>query len=112
MVLSYTFLELGQEVMSSGVGWVTTIVLRTSMMDRVRGGWSACLDRYLRRQLLGPDGLATTGCPVLVGGQHRLIFGRLTNILSDGEGIHKAMDWKGASGLKPCIKHFNVFKKA
>jgi hypothetical protein len=40
-----------------------------------------------------------------------LLFARLTNLLSDGDGLRMAFDWKGASSLKPCFKHYNVFKK-
>ena len=32
-------------------------------------------------------------------------------MLSDGDGLRMAFDWKGASGLKPCFVHWNVFGK-
>ena len=61
--------------------------------------------------LLGEQGLATAGIPVIVDGRPILVHGRLTNILADGDGLRQALDWRGASGLKPCVKHYNVFKK-
>ena len=65
----------------------------------------------LERVLFGQHGLSTVGVPVMIGGQHRLVFARLTNLLSDGDGHRMCWNWKGASSLKPCWKHFNVFKK-
>ena len=75
------------------------------------GGWSHMLRVFLERLLVGPAGLSTVGMQITIGGRQRLLFARLTNLLSDGDGHRMAMDWKGASGLKPCWKHFNVWKK-
>jgi hypothetical protein len=66
---------------------------------------------FVERILFGGSGMSTVGVPVLIGGQERLLFAKLTNILSDGDGLRMAWDWKGASSLKPCWKHFNVFRK-
>jgi hypothetical protein len=66
---------------------------------------------FLERILFGESGLSTVGVPVLIGGQERILFAKLTNLLSDGDGHRMGWDWKGASSLKPCWKHFNVFKK-
>ena len=66
---------------------------------------------FLRRHLLGADGLATEGCPLTVDGRDVLLYAKLTNLLSDGEGLMKALSWKGAAGVKPCCKHHNVYKK-
>ena len=111
MVLSFTFLELGQEAISNGEAWFTPVVLRSNVITELQGGWSACLNRFLQHQLLGRDGLATGGVPLLIQGQHIALFARLSNLLSDGDGLRMALDWRGASSLKPCIKHYNVFKK-
>jgi len=112
MVLSFTFLELGQEAVSSGSGWITCAVLRSSISSNVVGGWSHCLRLFLERQLLGRDGLATSGCPLSVEGVNFLLYAQLHNLLSDGDGLRQALDWKGATSLKPCFKHYNVWKKA
>lgn len=112
MVLSFSFLELGQEALSSGRGWFTCVVLRSTFIAKIVGGWGCCLRRFLERQLLGPNGLAASGCPMTIGGRDVLLFGKVSNLLSDGDGLRQALDWKGASSLKPCFKHFNVYKKA
>ena len=112
MVCSFSFVELGQTALSTGTGWITCVVLRATQLAAIRGGWSACLRRFLERQLFGPNGLASTGLPLTVGGQHILLFARMSNLLSDGDGLRQALDWRGASSLKPCFKHCNIYKKA
>ena len=69
------------------------------------------LRRVLEHMLVGPAGLLTVGLPLLIAGSHRLLFARLSNVLSDGDGLRMGLDWKGASSLKPCFKHVNVFMK-
>ena len=46
-----------------------------------------------------------------IHGQPVLIFASLHNVLGDGEGLMKAFDWRGASSLKPCLRHYNVLRK-
>ena len=65
----------------------------------------------LERMPSGQSGLLTVGVPARIGGQDRLLFAKLTNLLSDGDGHRMGWDWKEASSLKPCWKHFNVFNK-
>ena len=36
MVMSFTFLELGQDVIASGLGWITPLVVRTSVIRQVQ----------------------------------------------------------------------------
>jgi hypothetical protein len=65
----------------------------------------------LERMLSGQSGLSTVGVPARIGGQDRLLFAKLTNLLSDGDGHRMGWGWKGASSLKPRWKHFNVFNR-
>jgi hypothetical protein len=112
MVLSFTFKELGQVALYNGAAWLVPVCVRHSEIAALRGGWSHLLRLFLRRILFGPSGLATSGAPVrLLDGRTVLVFARVTNILSDGEGLKLGFDWKGHASLKPCFKHYNVFKK-
>jgi len=61
--------------------------------------------------LVGPAGFLTAGVPLLIAGVHRLLFARLANMLSDGDGLRSGLDWRGATSLKPCFKHLNVLMK-
>ena len=69
---------------------------------------------FLKRLLLNSsNGLAVAGVPLDLGnGRSLLVFAKLHCILSDGDGLRMGFNWFGGSGLKPCIKHFNVFKEA
>ncbi len=111
MVLSCSFLELGQAALSQGLAWQTPVCLRASLTHSVVGGWSHFLKVYLQRQLAGPCGLSTAGVALVLSGQPVMLFARFTNLLSDGDGLKQALDWRGHSSLKPCFKHFNVFKR-
>ena len=76
---------------------------------QVRGGWSAVLRAFLRLLLLGPEGLHSSGYPILVGGVHQFLYATVHTLLSDGDGLRQALEWLGASALKPCFRHWNVF---
>ena len=111
MVLSFSFLELGQAALSRDVCWFTAIVVRASKIQDAPGGWSQFLRLFLEHQLLGANGLSTSGVPLVLGDRAVMLFAKLTNLMSDGDGLRSALNWKGASGLKPSFKHHNVFMK-
>ena len=112
MVLSVSFLQLGQFALTSGDAWVTLAVVRTiGVIDCVVGGWSAMLRVLLEQLFLGNLGLATVGLPLNLSQQPPvMLFAALTNFLADGDGLRSAYDLRGASSLKPCLVHHNVLK--
>jgi len=111
MVLSFTFLELGQDCISNGLAWITPVVVRTAILRKVTGAWPNFLRRFLRRILVGPNGLASVGMPlVLADGTSLPLFANVAGLLSDGDGLRAGLDWKGHAGLKPCLRHYNVWK--
>ena len=69
------------------------------------------LRRYLRLHLLGPIGLTTAGVTVTLGGVDVLIFASLGYMIADLDGHRAGLDWKGANGYRPCLRHMNVLKK-
>ena len=112
MVVNFSFLELGQESMSNGTAWLTPICVRTNVIGEVEGGWPHMFKLFLNSLLVGPTGLSTGGVAIDVNGRPTLVFAKLAAVLADGDGHMKCWDWKGAASLKPCFKHFNIFKKA
>ena len=82
-----------------------------SLLLKVPGGFSRMLAAVLEHTLLGPSGLTCVGWPLIIASSQRMLFGRLSNLLSDGDGHRQALDWKGANGIKACFKHVNVLKK-
>jgi len=111
MVLSFTFKELGIEALQLDYTWISPVVVRSQNVKLVVGGWSHMLALFLRRILLGPSGLATTGVVLTIHKKSVLINAKVTNLLSDGEGLQIALDWRGASSWTPCPRHMNVLKK-
>lgn len=67
---------------------------------------------FLQHILLQPSGLAAGGVHLDLADGPILLFARLASLLSDGDGLAEALDWKGASSMKPCVKCWNVVKKA
>ena len=80
-------------------------------MKTVIGGWSRMLRDLLRMVLAGPSGLQTVGAPITVKGQAVAIFAKLVCLLGDGEGVKLALQWNGASSIRPCFRHWNLVKK-
>jgi hypothetical protein len=111
MVLSFSFVELGQVALSCGSAWMIPVVMRTSTINQVDGGMSNVMRVFLRRLLLGPEGLATVGVPLLINGQHTMLFASVAAMLADGDGHRQVWNWRGAGSLKPCFVHFNTWKK-
>ena len=105
MVLSFSFLELGQSALFHEWAWVTAVCIRSSQLGKVEGGWAGALRQFLHTLLLGPLGMATGGVPLEIGGSPVMLFAKVTNMRSDGDGLREAFDLKGGSGLKPCLKH-------
>ena len=112
MVVSHSFLNLGQSALSLEACWVPGLIVRSTILHRVVGGWSAVFRLYLRKLFMGQHGLSTVGVPLRLPGRAVLLFGRLTNLLSDGDGLRAGLDWKGHASMKPCLKHANILKKA
>ena len=110
MVVSFSFRELGA-VIRSEFGWFTGTVVRSSIINEAAGGWSAMMRQYLHVQLLGANGLSETGVAITIHNQPLLFWAKLTNLLSDGDGHRQCLSWRGASGIKPCFFHWNVFSK-
>ena len=61
----------------------------------------------------GDHGFLVTGVPIADDDRDtvKVVFATLGNRFSDGDGIRAAIDWKGASGMKPCFCHWDVLSK-
>ena len=106
-----SFLELGQYVLADTAAWAIPLIVRHCMLVRIPGGWARVLRYFLDRLFFGPHGLATSGMALTLRGKSVVITAKLHSVLADGEGLKHAFDWKGSSGLKPCLLHPNVCMK-
>ena len=111
MVVSFTFLELGQVAITREVAWTTPVCVRHTAIEQIEGAWSCMFRLFMHRLILGPCGLATAGVPLQLSDRTVMLRASIHNIMSDGEGLKMAFDWKGASSLKPCFSCSNVWKR-
>ena len=141
MVVSCSFLEVGQSFLSDRVAWMTPAIIRSKALHDVQGGWSKALSVFLEHLLTGPLGFSTVGSAVELDNGPVVIYAKLAVLLTDGEGwyrvefnvaitrhsciakVHnngrarwphcrqKCYDWRGHGSLKPCFRHPNVFRK-
>ena len=111
MVLGFNFVQLGDELIHKDYTWFIPIVVRTSEMNEVKGGWAHMLAKYFRLQLFGPSGLATAGLIIMINGQPLQIFAKVVDLLPDYDGIRIGWDWRGANSLRPCPICSNVWRK-
>ena len=111
MVVSFSFMELGMGVLQQSWGWITFATLRSKVFERVKGGWSHAFRLLLRRFLLTDTSMNRAGVPMLLGGQHVLLYADVRAIMTDLDGWRLCLDWYGANGHKPCMLCKNVWKK-
>ncbi len=111
MNLSFSFIELGIGALCHDPSWFTPIVVRSSVLAAVQGGWSRMLTCFILELLRGAHGFETSGMSCVISGQPTLLYARLKLVMSDGDGLRLALQWNGAAGLKCCFRHFNVLKK-
>ena len=55
--------------------------------------------------------MSSAGVPLVISCETCLVTADMKNMLSDGDGIKMAFNWKGGGGTKPCILHWNVFAR-
>lgn len=111
MVLSFTFAELGKIGLYSENAWATPICIRSHVCKQVRGGWPRMLKTFLHRVMYGPYAMPTVGAALIVNGRPVTIFATVSAILSDNDGLRLSFALKGSSGLKPCLRCWNVWMK-
>ena len=125
MCVMMNFLELGADILESDATWFVPVVVQSSLIKKVCGGWSTMLKVFLRCLLLGP--LSFTSAGVFV--RHKVEWYLTTSLfrpdseeylhmrsklqmcLTDGEGLAKCLQWNGHGSMRPCFAHSSVFKK-
>ena len=94
MVLNFSFAELGPHLFHDAA-WFTPVVVRSKMIEKVKGGWSNMLRMFLIHILWGTHGFQSVGIPFAIGKSMTLIHAKIGFVLSDGDGLRIALDWKG-----------------
>jgi hypothetical protein len=112
----FNFLELGHDALENMETWIIPLVIPCSIIKKILGGWSAILRRFLHRFLVGPGSFPEGGLLVRYtdsAGRPQCvrITASMHTILPDGEGLQVALQWNGASSLKPTFDFSNVFSR-
>ena len=108
MVINFTFLELDSY---SDLSWFTAAVIRAPLLKEVVGGWSRALRELLRLWHDSPSNMHTAGIALRLNNNFVLLHAKVACLLGDGDGLKQALQWNGASSIKPCFRHWNVVKK-
>jgi len=111
MSMCFTFLELGRRFLSIPCVWMFPVVVRSSLYNSIDGGWSNFLRIFLKRMFLSANGFETAGVVLMLNNQPFLLKAKLRHLLSDGDGLRVSLNWRGASSLRPCWRHWNVLLK-
>ena len=86
MVVSCSFLEVGQAYLSDDAAWMTPAIIRSSILHTIEGGWGRMLSLFLHHLLKGPLGFSTAGAAVELDDGPLVIYAKLSVLLTDREG--------------------------
>ena len=102
-----SFVEIGQSVLCKEEIWLPLALLRSTIASQVRGGMSNCMRLLLRSIFLQPCRAFAVGFPVDLEGPTliRVTFG---HFIADEAAIKSTWSFKGASGLRPCLRCKNI----
>ena len=86
MVVSCSFIEVGQAHLSDDAAWMTPAIIRSSILHTIEGGWGRMLSLFLHHSPKGPLGFSTAGVAVELEDGPLIIYANLSVLLTDGEG--------------------------
>ena len=81
-VLSISFLELGHRNLQHDLCWLPCAVVRTTIIRKAVGGWSAMLKMFLLEILCGAEGFSTAGAALTIGGWPYVLFANMHYLIS------------------------------
>ena len=110
----WTCLQFGSHVLCNEDAWFELCVLRSPLRKTIKGGLSGLAAAVLKHLFFNPEpeqvDVSRAGvCFQLDDGTFVTIWLQLGIILADESALHSLLNFKGASGLKPCSKCYNVF---
>ncbi len=109
---SFSFGAFSRAQLSQSAFWWSPGICRSKKLGKIPGGASRLFSILLRQQLHNEeDGLGRCGCPLTIGDESFLLFGRFRAFLGDGDSWRMVLECKSASGLRPCPFDRNVWAK-
>lgn len=104
VVVFMTFRELGRLALTMEDMWLPIAVLRHTRYGEFLGGWSGVFKAILWETFGGDLSMTNAGVALEIHGEPVLLFAVLGNIMGDADALKIAYGWKGASGLRCCLK--------
>lgn len=111
MVVAFSFAEFGDPALSDERAWFTVATVRSTVIEKVVGGWSHMLLRLLKHMFVGDTSMASLGVALSVRGRASMLFARLKVLMSDNDGLKMGLNVKGYGSLRPCLRCYNVWMK-
>ena len=88
------------------------MIVKTNIMQKIAGGVSTLFRILLERRLYNSEnGLRTVGLPLSIAGRLYLVRAVFDGLSGDGDMWKLMLGCKGANGLKPCPKCWNVWSR-
>ena len=103
-VVFMNFVELGRLALTTEDMWLPIAVLRHNRYGEFLGGWSGVFKAILWETFGGDLSITNAGVALEIHGEPVLLFAVLGNIMGDADALKMAYGWKGASGLRCCLK--------
>lgn len=108
-VVYWSCLNLGVEALASEEAWFELVTLRSTLVRDLAGGMSQVFRSLLKVFFGRPHGHdLRNGLKFTIGGESKLLFGKVALLVSDEKSLKELSMAKGAGGLKMCICCGNI----
>ena len=107
----YSFADVGRHLLCAQEMWIEYGILRTHVLEKVDGGMGCVMKHLMHAFFTSDESFTTAGVDVDIGEGSILLFAENSNIVADEKALKYTWDFKGASGLLPCIDCANVTMK-
>jgi hypothetical protein len=104
----WTLTPFGVTALSFEHLWFTIGVLRSALVERIKGNMSAYMRLLLRQFVVGTTNLCTTGIFIGSGRNLSLLMAEFGIMIGDEKAIKMCWCCKGSAGLLPCMFCRNV----
>lgn len=94
--------DLGQAELTHEEFWLPVAIIRSSVVQGIKGGLSNTMRCLLRSILMAPANLAGAGMAIDLDGPKLLRF-NMSEVIADESALKSLWGTKGASGTKPCF---------
>ena len=108
-VIYWSCLNLGVEALAREEAWFELLTLRSTLVRDLDGGMSQVFRSVLKAFFGRPHGHdLRNGLKIEVGGEAKLLFGKIALLVGDEKSLKELSMAKGAGGLKMCICCSNI----